>query len=71
MKARAVVRCEPVEHGVRFRVAREVGAALHEASALFRVLRFGGRWMFSWGDYFTVGWLRTQFMSGYENRERG
>jgi len=36
-KARAVVRFEPVERGIRLRIQHEPGAALNEASALFRI----------------------------------
>src|ERR1017187_677507 len=36
-EARAVVRFEPVERGVRFRIQPELGAVLNEVSALFRI----------------------------------
>ena len=37
VEARAVVRFEPVERGVRFRIQSELGAVLNEVSALFRI----------------------------------
>ncbi len=37
VEARAVVRFEPVERGVRIRIQPELGAVLNEVSALFRI----------------------------------